>query len=61
MDIERIIKTGDRADLKKFLASCTDQELADVWVKLSCCKVQDFSELTTAEMRRRKMIREVRR
>jgi hypothetical protein len=51
--IERIIQTGDRADLKKWLAECSDADLLDNWIKLSCCKVQDFSELTQDAMLRR--------
>jgi len=57
-DIARMIATGDRADLKKWLIECSNAALLEHWVRLSCCKVQDFQELTSAEMIKREIIRE---
>jgi hypothetical protein len=54
--LDQIIKTGDRVELKKFLSHATDKELSSNWVKLACCKIQDFNELTMNEMRKRGMI-----
>jgi hypothetical protein len=56
-EVERIIATGDRADLKHWLATCSDTELLANWVKLSCCRVQDFQSLTTDAMRQRGIVR----
>ena len=55
--IERIIKTGDRADLKRWLATCSDADMRAHWVRLASCGVQDFGELTLAALLQRKLIR----
>ena len=54
--LERIIATGDRADLKVWLRTCSNDEIASNWVKLANCKVQDFGQLCCEEMERRKLI-----
>src|SRR4051812_23305876 len=53
--IQRIIKTGDRADLKQWLADCSHDDLIQNWVKLATCGVQDFQELTQKAMLNRGM------
>ena len=55
--VEVIIKSGDRAELKQRLSSWTDTELCEVWVRLQCCRVQDFGSLALTEMRRRGIIK----
>lgn len=56
MTIEQIIKTGDRAELKIWLASATNVEIIQNWIKLASCKIQDFQELALDELNKRKII-----
>jgi len=58
-NIKRIIQTGDRADLKQWLATCSDADLLASWVQLASCNVQDFRDLSLAAMLQRKLVRRV--
>ena len=50
--LDCIIAAGDRVDFKKYIAKAPTRELAGIAARAA--KVQDFSELAMAELRRRK-------
>lgn len=55
---EAVIKSGDRVEWKKLIAEASNSDVYFAWIKASSRRVQDFSELAYAEMKRRKMIHE---
>jgi hypothetical protein len=52
-DIHEIIRTGNRAGFKQYLATCSEDDLILAWFRARLPRVQDFSELAGKDMRRR--------
>jgi hypothetical protein len=57
MNVEEIIRRGDRVDFKLWLKRASDKELCAAIPKVMTCTVQDFTDRLALEMRERGIIR----
>jgi hypothetical protein len=53
MTVEEMLRSGDRAAFKQYLAAAPSGDVALAWIKARAANVQDFGNLALAELQKR--------